>query len=94
MSRTHDEIWGEIVRTAWLVRSQQRTNYERAERSLTNAIVSGADTVPFKDMEGLAEIVSDAMILVGLIEEHERAYPTEAGAQLPPHSGQVRRPTE
>ena len=84
MSRSHDEIWGEILRTAWLVRSQHDASVERVEESLVDAFTQGRDVVPLSDLNALAELASDAIILVGLIEEHERAYPTEAGRRLPP----------
>ena len=66
------------------MRSQHDASVERVETGLVTARAEGRAVVPLSDLNALAELASDAIIMVGLIEEHERGYPTEAGRRLPP----------
>jgi hypothetical protein len=66
MMRPAEEIWQEILRTAELIRTYQPGLGEIAMR------IAG-DQASGKDARQLAEVASDAMILVALIDEFRRA---------------------
>jgi hypothetical protein len=62
------------------VRSQHDASVERIENSFVTALTEGRDVVPLADVKELSELASDAIILVGLIEEHERGTPPKRDA--------------
>jgi hypothetical protein len=62
VDRSRQEIWGEITRTAELVRG-----YRPSLENLENKIATGE--LEAKDSQVLIELASDAEILAGLIEQ-------------------------
>jgi hypothetical protein len=54
------------------------------ESTLADAILTNEVTMPVERLERVAGVLSDAIILIGLVEEMERQYPSAEGAKLPP----------
>ena len=62
------EVWEEIVRTAALIRGSGPTLDKIRERVLYDSLTA-------VDAKAMTEIVSDALILVSLIEQLDRKRP-------------------
>jgi hypothetical protein len=65
MERSSAEIWAEVLRTAAVIRGHQPT-IDRVEEKIMSDRLGGDDA------SALAQIVSDAIILAGLVEQLER----------------------
>jgi hypothetical protein len=75
--RTQAEIWGEIVRTAYLVASHQRSAGARAFEDYLVEGHAGGESQPLPESarQMLVELGSDAQILTRLISELDKTRP-------------------
>lgn len=71
--RAAEDIWAEALRTAELLDSAYAEPHERIQRTIYTQITRGEPLrLEGQDVESLANYVSDAIILVGLLKQLDR----------------------